>query len=188
VRVIIYDKKPGVGFGQWLLMASWAVGAWLHKLLGYADDVLGAESWDEALSWLQSHPGPLSSIQYWGHGSPGVPWLAQKALPVAALLPLKPKLSGDCVIWWRCCSVFQGHRGHSFASALVEGLGCTVAAHTRVIGPWQPGLHVHRPGQQISWTLTDGTEPLKMSWWPEYLRPWLPRTVFCLRAKLPKYL
>lgn len=186
MRVTIYDTKPGAGLAQSFLKLSWAVGCWLQKLFGQVDAYYGAESWDAAVSWLEAQPGPLTSVQYWGHGSPGAVWLAQKMMPPGALLPIKSKLAPGAVIWFRCCSVFQGKRGFDFAKVFSDGMGCTIAAHTYVIGLWQSGLHTHKPGAHISWPVDEGIKPLKAPWWPEFLRPWLPNTVFCLRTRIPE--
>lgn len=184
MRVTIYDKNPGPGFGQWFLKTSWLVGCWLQKIFRQVDAYYGAESWDAAVSWLEAQPEKFTSIQYWGHGSPGTVWLADKSIPYGALLTIKNKLTSSTIIWFRCCSVFQGKRGFEFAKTLADSMNCTIAAHTYVVGLWQSGLHTHQPCTNISWTLEEGTT-LKNKWWPEYLRPWLPNTIFCLATRIP---
>lgn len=185
MRVTIFDRNPGPGFGQWFLKTCWLVGCWLQKLLGLVDDYYGAATWDEALHWLAERPDKLTSIQYWGHGSTGQVWMGDTALWWPTLLPIKPKLAPDAVIWFRCCWVFRGDVGHAFAKSIVAGMNCTVASHTFVIGLLQPGLHTLRPGQEPSWPISEGCD-LKAPWWPDYLRPWLPHTIFCLTTRIPE--
>ena len=182
MRVTVYDKNPGPGVAQWFLKLSWFLGCFLQKLFGQVDAYYGASSWDDALQWLQAQPGELTSIQYWGHGSPGCVWLAQKPLLFGGLNPLKPKLTRASVIWWRTCSTFQGHSGYAFSEAMANALECTVAGHTRVIGLLQGGLHTRRPHQAPSWLLEEGEPP--PSWLPSWAI-WGPHTIWCFQTKIP---
>ena len=88
MRVTVYDKKPGVGLSQWFLSFFWAAGCFIQKLFGKVDAYYGATSWDDAMSWLVGRPGTLTSVQYWGHGSPGIVWLAQMAIPLEKFIIL----------------------------------------------------------------------------------------------------
>ena len=186
MRVTVFDANPGRGLGQAFLKTSWLVGCWLQKLLGLVDDYYGASSWDDALAWLVGRPEPISAVQYWGHGSPGTVWLAGKTMPITALSTLKPKLKDHTAsVWFRCCNVFQGTRGHAFAKQALAALNCRVVAHTYIVGLWQSGGHSVMPLNPVpNWSLEEGTK-LKNPWWPDYLRPWLPNTVFCMTTKIP---
>lgn len=182
MRVVVYDRYPGFGVGNALLFWAWVVGARLQWLLRLADDYYGAESWDDAVSWLKSRPNALSSIQYWGHGNAGNVYNGGYPLPKDALLLLKPKLSAESVIWFRTCSTFQGNAGHNFSKRLADGLGCTVAGHTRLIGLTQGGLHTRAPHTAACWLEREGELP--KSWLPGFLR-WGPRTITCFRTRIP---
>lgn len=183
MRVTVYDKNPGVGFIQWCLKTSWFLGCFLQKILGLVDAYYGAESWDDALKWLEAQPGPLMSIQYWGHGGPGRVWLAQKMMPQDLLLPLKTKVLMDSVIWWRTCSTFQGAAGYAFSAHLADSLNCVVAGHTRIIGLIQGGLHTRRPHEPARWPIEEA-EP-KSSWLPSWA-VWGTHTVTCCRTTIPE--
>jgi hypothetical protein len=165
------------------LKTSWFLGCWIQKLFGKVDAYFGASSWEEALAWLAGRPGTLTSIQYWGHGSPGKVWLAQALLsPEKLITILKPKVSPTSVLWWRTCSTFGGIGGHEISKKLADGLNCIVAGHTRIIGPVQGGLHTRKPQTQPSWPITEGEPP--KSWWPSHLS-WGPNSIFCLTTKIP---
>lgn len=160
MRVTVYDKNPGVGIVQWGLKVSWFLGCWIQKLFGAVDKYYGASSWEDALAWLSVQGAPLKSIQYWGHGSPGTIWLAQMAMPVDKFIEtVKPKVVPDSIIWWRVCSAFQGLKGQGFSKRLANELDCTIAGHTRTIGPMQGGLHTRKPNTEPSWPVTDGELP-----------------------------
>lgn len=181
VRVTIFDRRPGQGLGQWLLMASWAVGCWLQKTLGLVDEYHGASSWADAVAWLDSRPGKLSSVQYWGHGSPAGVWLADELLPLHLLDTVKAKLDPTSIVWFRTCSTFQGGNGQGFAQFLANRLGCTVAGHTRIIGLFQGGLHTLRPGAVPSWSVDEG----ELSGLPAHLFPVGDHVIFCLTTRIP---
>lgn len=182
MRVTIYDKVAWPGFMQWCLKTSWLLGCIFQKLVGAVDDYYGASSWEDAKAWLDSK-GSLSSIQYWGHGSPGVIWLAGQAVPTQNWLSLKPLLLDDSVVWFRVCDSFQGVAGQAFSRTLANGLGCTIAGHTRIIGLWQGGLYTRTPNSFPSWSVDEGGEP---SWLREDLKWWNKHTVLCLRTSVPK--
>ena len=159
MRVTVYDKNPGVGLAQWFLKTSWFLGCFIQKLLGQVDAYYGATSWLDAIEWLTRQPKPLMSIQYWGHGSPGRVWLAQKTVAAAGFLPLKSRVAKASVIWFRTCSTFQGQEGYDFSANLSNLLDCTVAGHTRIVGLLQGGLHTRAPHTDPSWPITDGEFP-----------------------------
>jgi len=184
MRVAIYDKNPGAGAAQWGLKLSWAIGCFLHKLFGKLDAYYGAESWDDAFSWLEQRPGLLTSIQYWGHGSPGTVWLAGKSVDRAYFKKLVGKIPPNGVLWFRTCSTFQGQAGYDISKYLTTLLNCTVAAHTRIIGVLQGGLHTRAPNQEPSWPLTEGEFP--KSFWAGLGLKIGNNTILCLRASIPK--
>jgi hypothetical protein len=184
MRVAIYDKNPGPGFNQWFLCLTWKIGCFLHKLFGKLDAYYGAESWDAAFAWLEHQPKPLTSIQYWGHGSPGSVWLAQKALPSTRFRGIIPSVTPDTVLWFRTCSTFQGQRGYDFSKYLTTLLNCTVAGHTRVIGVFQSGLHTRKPNQEPGWPLEEKDKG--PAWLVGMGIQFGNNTIFCLRSSIPK--
>lgn len=160
MRVTIYDKNPGVGISQWGLNVSWFLGCWIQKLFGAVDKYYGATSWDDAFAWLAAQEAPLKSIQYWGHGSPGTVWLAQMAMSVDKFIEtVKTKVVPESIVWWRVCSAFQGTKGFAFSKKLADELNCTIAGHTRIIGPMQGGLHTRKPLTEAKWSAVDGEPP-----------------------------
>jgi hypothetical protein len=183
MRVAVYDKNPGAGTSQWGLALSWRIGCFLHKLFGKLDDYYAASSWDEAIAWLLTQPKPLTSVQYWGHGSPATIWLAGVAAGADMWLKLKPKMTTASIVWFRVCSAFQGRPGQVFAKRLAHGLGCTIAAHTRIIGVFQGGLHTLKPGATPSWPDEEGELPGKLA--KLGLRGG-NNSIFCLRANVPE--
>lgn len=183
MNLVVYDRNPGEGFMQRFLALSWALGCWIQKALGRVDAYYGAESWTDALAWLETHAGPFTSIQYWGHGQPGMVGMAGKGMPNGFFSTLKPKLLPETLIWFRCCLVFQGEAGHKFSQKQANALGCRIAGHTVVIGPWQGGLHTRGPNEAPSWDVTEGEKPPAL---PPHLFPVFSNTIFCLRTTVPK--
>jgi hypothetical protein len=184
MRVAVYDKSPGPGLGQWGLKLSWVVGCWLFKLFGKIDAYYGAESWADALAWLTAQKKPLLHIQYWGHGSQGLVYLAGKYAHASTFAPLASSVTPESVIWFRTCSTFGGPAGYNFSQQLSGLLNCTVAGHTRIIGPLQGGLHTRKPFTPASWPV-DEMELVAKSWLPVWAR-WGNNTVTCLSANIPK--
>lgn len=182
MRVTIYDKNPGAGFMQWCLKTSWLLGCIFQKLVGAVDDYYGASSWADAKAWLNKQSTPLTVIQYWGHGSPGTVWLASKPIPTSEWLSLKPLLVPESLLWFRVCEAFKGPSGQVFAKRLADKLGCTIAAHTRIIGLFQGGLYTIKPNTMPSWSVEEGMLP---TWRPDF-QPWLKHTVLCLQWWIPK--
>ena len=186
MRITFYDKNPGKGFGQKLLMLSWLVGCWLQKLFGQVDAYHGIESIDEMRDLMKAKNTTFSSIQYWGHGSPGVVWISSKPHFDYHWFWLASFLKPESVVWFRVCQLFQGQVGERFSRTLSNHLGCTVAAHTRIIGLWQGGLHTRTPFSSPSWSLEEGLEVRKWAWLRDDFRFWNKNTVFCLVTKVPK--
>jgi hypothetical protein len=185
MRVTIYDKKPGSGVSNSFLALFWAIGAAIQRFAGTTDEVFGAISWDEALAWLAAKPdGALSSIQYWGHGSPGTAYLAEQPLPLNKFIAtVKPKVTPLSLVWWRVCSSFQGAQGYAFSKRLADELSCTIAGHTREIGPMQGGLHTRKPMTKPSWPITEAELP--KSWLTGIGWARGNNTIFCLTDKIP---
>ena len=186
MRVTFYDKNPGPGLMQWFLKTSWLVGCWLQKLFGAVDEYHGIESQDEMRDWLKSKDTTFESIQYWGHGSPGVVWISSKPHFDYQWLWLASLVQPDTVVWFRVCSLFQGKAGERFSRLLSDHWNCTVAGHTRTIGVWQGGLHTRTPNSICSWSLEEGKEVRKWPWLRDDFRFWNKNTIFCLRTKIPK--
>lgn len=182
------------------LSHSWFAGGALYRWLGELDDYHGFDTWTDALRWLVEYAPDeqIEQIQFWGHGSPGAVWMRDRPLfahtPLhdttdgVLLRRLADRLKPESLIWFRTCSTFAGERGHVFAQTWADTLGCQIAGHTHIIGPWQSGLHTVAPGQQPSWNAMEGIEegtadrPTKLKW----SSPLAPHTVFCLESRVPK--
>lgn len=149
MRVAICDVNTFPGVWQKFLALSWRIGCFLHKLFGQLDDYHVATSWDDAFTWLETRPKPLTSIQLWGHGAPGTMWVAGEQLTHTHFGRIVDSVTPETVVWFRTCSTFRGTRGQDFAVYLATLLKCTIAAHTRTIGVFQSGLHTIEPGQTL---------------------------------------
>jgi hypothetical protein len=199
LRLLIFDRtcagRPGLpGLSQ-----AWGAGRHLYRGLRRIDAGCGVASWAEALQWLATiqGPRPIAEIQFWGHGRFGQALVAGEALDATALHPGHPHhgpltqvrdrmLRGDAGLWWfRTCETFGTARGHGFARAWSDFLGCRTAGHTHVIGVWQSGLHVLRPGATPSWSVDEGiaaagaTAPALPS------RPGAVNTISFLHGRIP---
>ena len=183
MRLTIYDKAPGDRLTDHALAFWWMVGCWIQKLFGQVDDYYGATSWDDAKQWLMSKPGPFMSVQYWGHGLPGTVYLAGKPVGWDQWLLLKPKMLPTSLLWFRICSSFQGRMGYQLSQTLADGLGCTIAGHTRIIGFVQGGLHTRKPNTQPSWPQSEAEFPT--SWYAESGLQWGNNSIFCFQTKIP---
>lgn len=183
MRVTVYDKNPGTRLTDHALAFWWMVGCWLQKVLGQVDEYYGAQDWADASQWLLSRPGMLTSVQYWGHGTQGTVWCAEKPVSWPDLLSLKPKLAPTTLLWFRICSSFGGRLGHEFSQTLADGLGCTIAGHTRIIGIVQGGLHTRKPNSLASWAESDGEFP--ETWYSDAGLEWGPHSILFLQTKIP---
>lgn len=193
LRLMIYDTTERAGEG---LVASWFLGGKLYKLFRALDIVKPAESWEEALDWAANigEPGQkIDVLQYWGHGAPAGVALNGKFLSLKSLKPggfgyeglcaLKDRLHSDSIVWFRTCSTFHGSNGKEFAKELANFLGCRVAAHTFIIGPFQSGLRTLSPGEEPYWSDSEGLDAdgeMRMS------MPWDVNTITCLHGFIPK--
>ncbi len=195
-RVVLYDRgctEPP------FLTQSWVIGAALARIRGQVDAVHGASSWREALAWLanEGREYGLAEVQFWGHGKWGRALIGGDAIDAARiredadtrdqLREISASLAPGALWWWRTCETFGAASGHDFAQDFGERLGCRVAGHTFIIGPWQSGLHSLAPGCRPDWPqdegLASGTprSPRGALW----SRAWRPRTIACLRMTIP---
>lgn len=198
-RLLVYDRTCTGGRWPIGLSHSWWWGSRLYGALDRLDASFGASSWEEALDFLlRACDGqPIAEVQFWGHGKWGEARIAKDVLDERALCaghPLSPPLrrlrrrfAGDALFWLRTCETFGAHRGHSFASAFAEAFGCAVAGHTYIIGPWQSGLHLLRPGATPHWSAAEGlkegspTSPTRALW----STPFAPNTITCMHGQVP---
>ena len=184
MRVAICDINTFPGIWQKFLALTWRIGCFLHKLFGQLDAYHVAKSWDDAFTWLEVQPKPLTSIQLWGHGAPGTMWVAGQQLDQTQFKRIIRSVIPESVVWFRTCSTFRGQEGYDLSKYLTDLLQCTVAAHTRTIGVFQSGLHTRKPNQIPSWPLTETDEGNKHL---VYLGlQWGNNTILCLRTKIPK--
>jgi hypothetical protein len=58
----------------------------------------------------------------------------------------------ECFVYFRTCSAFAGHTGHTFAKASAAFFGCKVGGHHEYIGVFQPGYVELDPGSTPDWT------------------------------------
>ena len=100
---------------------------------------------------------------------------------------VRSRLSPDATWWFRTCETVSADVGRRFARDFADHQGVAVAGHTYVIGPFQSGLHLLRPGAEPHWTpdegLSEGTpsRPIRARWsrWSE------PHTITCLHGAVP---
>jgi hypothetical protein len=195
-RLLVYDDtcRPG-------LSNAWAAGSWLYRRLGRIDEAHPATSWADALVWLATATPdrPIAEVQYWGHGNWGCAKVGDDVLDARALEPghaLYPLLArvrarlvpgGRALWWWRTCETFGARAGHDFAIRWTRFLDCTSAGHTYVIGVWQSGLRVLRPGEEPAWSptegLRDGTADAPVT--ARRSSPAAPSTITCFTGAIP---
>jgi hypothetical protein len=213
LRLMVYDATwAGRRPVQLGLTSSWIAGGALYRAMGRLDAVYGARSWTDALAWLCSvEPRrEIAEVQYWGHGRPGRLFVAREALDASALLEghernadlvaLRARLAGpDALFWFRTCETFGRAAGHAFARSWTRFFGCRAAGHTYVIGPLQSGLHSLGPGDDPTWSTSEGLAPRAAAPAPseapdapgEPEEPALmshagaPNTITCLHGRVP---
>jgi len=200
LRLLLYDRTCTGGRMPLGLTHTWMVGQHLYAGLGRIDRAFGAATWAEALDWLGSVGGErqISEVQYWGHGHWGSVEIGGEGLTRDALDPTNPhrpglerlreRLTGDALLWFRTCDAFGARKGHDFAMAWADFMGCDIAGHTFVIGLWQSGLHRISPGQAAHWPDDEGVregtaaEPKRSTW----SGPLKPNTISFLGGRIPK--
>lgn len=202
LRLMIYDKTCTGVRGRGLSEVWWA-GALLYGGLGRLDAWRGVGGWDEALDWLGTFSpagregARIAEIQYWGHGNWGVVKIGADRLDAASLaeghphrrglLRIRERLAPGALLWFRTCDTLGAARGQAFARGLTGLLGCDVAGHTHIIGPWQSGLHRLRPGAAPHWSASEGLaagtpeQPERSTW----SSPTRPNTITCLHNRVP---
>ncbi len=151
----------------------WKQGGSLYTALQFADVVVGAANWTEALNEViravdrKGGGAIIGSLQFWGHGAPGSAFMGNDGLRSsdfdgvpkpgrADLLPLihdirsrmHPKHGS---VWFRSCAPFQGEKGKMFASRAAQQFGATAVGHTFNIHVWQSGTHGVEPGAWPEW-------------------------------------
>ncbi len=183
--IMIFDNSKWAGEK---LVLSWITGGKLYQMFHGVEHHKGFDNWIEALEWINTvEPDKkINSIQYWGHGSAGMVWMNNSAINSSSiekdlllreqLEKLKVRLDKQSLIWFRTCNTFAGPAGQDFAKKFSKFMGCTVASHTYVIGPWQSGLHTIKPDIEPTWPIEEG-----LSW----SKPWIKNTIFCLTGKIP---
>jgi hypothetical protein len=176
MKIILYDNTEN-GIKEWF----WR--RYVQVRVGWKK--IGVSSWADAHGKIFDavRPGTrLMELQLWGDGSPGAPRINGKTAPDDFWQTLSTLVTPDSLVWFRMCSVFFGEKGRGFARETVQTLGCRVAGHTHVIGPWQSGLYSLRPGASPAWPRHFGD----LEW--ELLKsgPFEPRTIFCATMKIPE--
>lgn len=192
LRLLLFDRTAGA------LAATWRAGAMGYAALGRVDAWHGAASWDEGLDWLCHVGGArrIGEIQFWGHGQPGQLLIDRNPLTRAALggghrwhpalVRIRDRIEGPDALWWfRTCLTFGGEAGHAFARDWTRFFDCRAAGHTHVIGPFQPGLHALRPGEEPRWSPHEGVDAPVRRGWPQWMWWNAPRTITCLTTRLP---
>jgi hypothetical protein len=155
----------------------WKVGSFLDQAVAFADYTAGAASWDEAFDGVleavdresrkTGKPATIASLQFWGHGSPGTAFMGGDDLGKVSVAPggeehpLAAKVAERMHprqghVWFRCCSAFQGQRGHDFARRAATTFRVPVVGHTFIIHALQSGTRVLRPEGAPDWELDEG--------------------------------
>jgi hypothetical protein len=94
--------------------------------------------------------GPRSSPEYQA-------WHANLTPRQRRLVLLRRVLCGPgAEVYYRSCEAFKGKRGQEFAKASATFWRSKVIGHTQVIALIQPGQKTLRPGEEPSWSETEG--------------------------------
>lgn len=181
----------------------WSLGGVLQTALKNADAVGSAASWSEAIQFVldaiekeeqaSGQAVPVGVIQFWGHGGPGKAMMAKERMDINSiaegapnydlLQKLKSKLiPGSSAIWFRCCSAFTGTEGKSFACAYRDFFGAKIIAHTYIITALQSGTYILEPGEEPSWSDTEGLDENGNLLYSE---PLAPHTITALKFYPP---
>ncbi len=201
LRLMVYDRTCRGHWGRPGLSHAWWAGGVLYRAMRRFDAVQPVTSWDEAWDWLgKVQPDrPIAEVQYWGHGKWGGARVGSQVFDGGALLSgheFQPGLSrlrdrlgeGDQgLFWFRTCETFGAEPGHAFARNLSDFLGSRVAGHTYIIGHIQSGLHSLSPGQEVTWSDTEGLregspDSPERAYWSKLREP---NTITCLRGSIP---
>lgn len=198
LRLMIYDRSC-VGKGRLPgLTHAWAAGARVYKGLQRLDAWYGAASWEEALDWLVtvSPEREIAEIQFWGHGQWGGLWIEEELIEIDVLQPehalyqqlcaLRSRLveDGSALWWFRSCDTFGTPFGLDFARQWTRFFHCRAAGHTYTINFLQSGLHLLLPGEEPTWSETEGVVPGMSHAKESHLRA--PNTITCLHGEIPR--
>ena len=199
LRVMIYDRTCGRAGIKPGLSHAWWLGSYLYRGLGRFDCWRGVSSWREAFDFLNSLPEPIAEIQYWGHGKWGEAWIDRDCLDVNSLTKTSEHaksldrlaqqlVPATSLLWFRTCETAGAVRGMTFVENLADRLGCRVAGHTYIIGPWQSGLHSIAPGCAPDWDRQEGlaqgtAENPKRAHWSHRRAT---NTISCLHGAIPR--
>jgi hypothetical protein len=198
LRLIVYDvtqkrRRPAA------LGYSWQCGTYLYRGLGRIDGACAAHSFAHALAWLGHYQAsrPICELQFWGHGKWGRCFIDRESLDRtvlreghphhAAFRRFRERLTPDALLWFRTCETLGAEPGQDFAAALGDATGARVAGHTFVIGFFQSGLHLLRPGQRPHWSASEGLSRGTPSQPESALgsSPSAPNTITCLDGVIP---
>ncbi|MBX2802053.1 MAG: DUF4347 domain-containing protein [Myxococcales bacterium] len=196
---MVYDQTCTGRFGVGLTH-SWRLGGPLYGAMGHLHAWKGASSWAQALDWLAHvrDSEPIQEIQFWGHGRWGNARVAGEVFDASALAadhahqrflrPIRERLLPSGQWWFRTCETLGARTGQDFAQRFADYLGCAVAGHTYIIGPWQSGLHRLQPGNAPHWSAWEGLragtpEAPQRAFWS---MPGCPNTVSCLASTIPE--
>lgn len=207
LKIMIYDQTPlldGLNDAtQDGLALSWKWGGKLYQMFHRFDLVISALSWEHAIEQIlyKTQDCPIGEIQFWGHGWPGAAFVGSDRLDIYDfleghrselanfLIQLSSQLDADSLVWFRTCATFCGAKGQAFAYHLSDLLGCTVAGHTHIIGPWQAGLHTLKPHQDPYWSVGEGIAegtPSRVKKAKTSTPFTSPNGISCLTSKIPK--
>jgi hypothetical protein len=174
-RLIIYDNTENS-------IKEWFWRRYVQVRRGWKK--IGVSSWADAKDKILEavRPGTrLMELQIWGDGAPGMPGINGKPPPDAFWWLVGTLVTPESLVWFRMCSVFWGRKGDDFAISTAKTLGCRVAGHTHVIGPWQSGL----------WSYTGKSLPAfaphEGDWTKLKSGPFQPNTIFCAKMSFPDF-
>lgn len=151
MRVLLVDWTENKPVG-W----SWKIGAFLFRRR--FDLVIKAKSWESALAEMSQRcpPEGFKYLEFWGHGAPGLLFIAQEHAKSKQIQDLGYMMSRGGNIWLRTCAAMSGVWGYNFSKALANWSKCTVWGHTHGIGFFHSGLVGLAPGMKPYWSLGEG--------------------------------
>lgn len=186
------------------LTAWWRLGGRCARAAGYADVVIGADSWESALGQMceavrersRTHDrANIGLLQFWGHGTDGAMLIAGKRLDTESLLPesrLWPVLDelrramdpARGRLWFRGCNTFRGEEGRRFAQNTAAFFGVPVVGQTFIIWALHSGTHVLEPDATPDWTTEEGVASKRHSG-GRWSAPFRPHTISAIRFYPP---